>query len=106
MIKTINVTPTDLKRGHRMFCTMCPVARAISRHLRTNYLASVSYENVSFIKVTREQHQGIPYDKEIGVGLYSIPTSVGTRIMEFDSRLPVEPFSFKLDIPKEALKRA
>lgn len=81
MIKTINVTLRDIKKGIKHQSSHCPIARAIKR--LTDIRLCVCQEWISFDGIR------IP-----------TPQKASDFISNYDLGQPVKPFKFKLDIPQ------
>jgi hypothetical protein len=88
MIVEVSVTQGDIDTGERCSPQRCPVAKAASRATGLN--ASVGIRSADLFK------QG---EEPIEAGL---PPEAVKFIKDFDSHIPVSPFTFPLDIPQEA----
>lgn len=86
MKTTIEVTKGDIKKGVAKNYHTCPVARAISRKLKNGLAPWVSTVLI------------IDYYK------FGLPIEAHLFVIDFDKGLPVQPFSFDLDLPVELLK--
>ena len=100
----INVTNNDIKNGRRRSGTKCPVARAISRHLRKGMYPTKFVVLEKYLSLVNERKRNI-------LPLYGLsihfPNKVTEFIIRFDTqekRRKFYPFTFNLDIPKWALK--
>jgi hypothetical protein len=86
----IEVTQDDIEKGKRNQCNLCPVARAVKR---VAHIWGVGSPGV--------------YPTERMAPLNSIadlPYKARTFVCRFDNALPVKPFTFTLNIPKEYLR--
>lgn len=75
----INVTQSDIDNGKKDSCVACPIALALNR-----------------IAPCRVFKQGIAIYSTFRI--VPIPQSVKMFIQKFDAGLPVQPFSFALDV--------
>lgn len=82
----IEVTQDDIEKGVAKNCSACPVARAITKKLRQGLVAGVSSVLL------------IDYYK------FRLSIEAFLFVIDFDKGLPVQPFSFDLDLPAEFLK--
>lgn len=96
MIKTINVTKRDLELGIPRNCRLCPVARAISRHLNKNTLVNVYPVLVQFVNNSSLE---LPPAWNVYLSY-----RVNRKITRYDDRSIVQPFTFEIDIPDWALR--
>lgn len=80
MVRTIDVTEDDIRRGFRMDCHECPIALAISR--ATGQVVHVEQNGVVTLLGSDE--------------CVDLPGDVIDRILEYDDGEPMEPFSFEL----------
>lgn len=93
MIKTVNVTDQDLRKGIANSCIACPVARALLRVVHENTVVKVNLLTVSFLK------PGLPTRKIM------LPMDVKYFIAAVDRfNRNIQPICFSLDIPDEFLE--
>lgn len=86
---TINVTSEDISRGEPKNARCCPVAIAIGRH--ANWATEVTVDRYEI---------GFETDINCESELVSTPAEASEFIKDFDAGMPVQPFSFNLDIPE------
>ena len=88
MTYTINVTAEDIACGGRGNCSRCPVAKALTRCVPGVKESYASYTGGSLYAIA-------------GPGLrVKFPIEVAYFISDFDSGLPVSPFTFTVEIPE------
>ena len=87
MIKTINVTQRDIDLGKRHDCNRCPVARAMGRVVK-DYTVRVG---ALFFRL-------IDLETNLQVSTHDLPIIATYFIHNFDNRVPVSPFKFKIEI--------
>jgi hypothetical protein len=90
MIKTINVTASDIARGKARECDTCPVARAI-RRVAKGYAGVVVTKWSAWLCEKPGDEAGKRLD---------LPRAAQVFIHLFDTSQPVIPFKFTLDIPE------
>jgi hypothetical protein len=88
---TIDVTQDDIAIGFKQNCQACPVARACFRILGVD------------VSVNGDQVKDYEWPHVLESDL---PPEVGRWIGRFDAGWEVEPFSFDIDVPAEALALA
>lgn len=86
----IEVTQDDIEKGRRRGSQTCPVARAIKRRLKAGIKAAV-YGRAGFVKGWLRH-------------MSDMPGKTQRFVADFDSKRPVKPFTFTLNIPKEYLR--
>ena len=83
----ISVTEQDIKKGFVGECRACPIALAIERATgRVGVAVARTYVNLGEIRATGYHD------------LADLPESARSFIQRFDSRNPVEPFEFELEV--------
>lgn len=95
----IQVTQEDISEGIKNDCYSCAIARAINRHLGPDYQADVAGRYSGVLAITygdRRICQWMQHMQHIAATL--IPW-----INAWDKGEPVQPFSFRLDIPDRLL---
>lgn len=93
MLIKIEVTKEDIEKGTREKCSTCPVALAVNRHLAKQFFVKAFRFSVD---VWQNEPRTLKY--------YCNPGhAIDEFIRYFDMGLPVQPFSFDLDIPSEFL---
>lgn len=75
----VSVTQDDIDSGYRNSCTNCPVARAMSRELGKDITIPSRW---AWFDGERK----------------ALPFIVSTFIARFDNSLPVEPFTFEVQL--------
>lgn len=88
----INVTSNDIQRGKAGEPCWCPVARAIRRAGRAHKIRVSADEERISIGYSRIGKQSISV---------STPPKVSRFIAEYDMCIPVEPFTFELNLRLE-----
>jgi len=83
---TISVTQADIDDGRHRDCTSCPLALAVRRALPS--LPGLSVGNWGIFPDPRRD----PIE---------LPDTARIFVATFDADLPVEPFSFTIDVPAE-----
>lgn len=90
----VEVTEEDIKEGCRLSPNLCPVARAVSR--ARNPGKSPLDEGYESAWVT----QGVTrFSLESLADRAENPPEVTLFIIRFDTQVPVQPFTFELEIP-------
>ena len=80
---TIDVTQEDIDNGVRAMCDKCPIALAIARKIKCDIYVSTFLTRL--------------YYEDLGLE-FSNSTPMYTFVKNFDQGVPVQPFSFELDI--------
>ena len=93
---TIEVAQRHIDEGYRRNCWKCPISLAILDRVRAGVRVAVSSFRVDFMNDSFEDQLEPP-------GSLVLPNEVRWFVMDYDHNLPVKPFSFELDIPKEVL---
>lgn len=86
----INVTQRDIKEGEPRNGYLCPVARAVRRHLADGRFVNVS------------DHLRIGGLTEA----YPLPSRITEFITQYDRFEIVNPVRFSIDLPEEYLKKS
>lgn len=89
---TIEVTRAHIRHGKRGECRNCPIALAVDSHLNRDHYCEVHHDLSILNKHYLFSRVSMP-----------LPASALNFAMDFDYGRPVEPFSFDIDIPTEAL---
>jgi hypothetical protein len=87
---TISVTQDDIDSGERMDPARCPVALAVTRILKDGYRAGVGLCTVGILDNRHDQ-----------VDISTLSQAVSDFISDFDAGVPVEPFTFTIEISEE-----
>jgi hypothetical protein len=88
--KTFHITEEDIQQGRREHCTLCPVARAISREVgRTVYVCGIN--GLSTGRVEYLTGDGMRVAKDL-------PSKVGEKILCYDATGVMEPFLFAMKV--------
>lgn len=82
---TINVTARDIKYGEPGKADQCPIQRAISRTKFGKLFHSILVGGSDIL-----------FDSRLWVNL---PSPARYFVKDFDHDVPVEPFTFKLEVP-------
>lgn len=92
----IAVTADDIKNGLASSAEYCPIARAVNRKLRSRMSAEVS-PNYILLRDRSESHlhNFLTQHESYKISLF---------IKNFDMQKYVEPFQFKMSMPKSFLK--
>ncbi len=91
---TINVTQEDINGGIPKSCLYCPIAIAVKKKLKSEFICSVG------ISLSIR-------DKETGKYLYQTDMfnhETSLFVKNFDVEYPVKPFNFKIFIPEKYLR--
>ncbi len=96
MKRRINVTQDEIEHGVRLSCGNCPVALAIAKLVRDEIHVLVDSWSVTFFEPTGNGYM-ITHKRQL-------PDSAMLWIIDYDSSMPVKPFSFTLDLPKGLLR--
>jgi hypothetical protein len=104
MTVEIEVTRDDIKNGTWRNCAKCPVALAITRLLKPQFMASVTRTQCSFYLVGHSIHDAPPPS-------VFLPIEATAFINDFDQfpwqagvlRNPFLDFTFELNIPEKFL---
>lgn len=102
---TIDVTQEDIDLGCKVDTTGkmggCMIWRAFNRctegsfpFFRVNYESIVTYSD--FDQMISDAPWGMKYDQK-----FDLPNFLRNAIEDFDHGIPVEPFSFEVEIPQE-----
>lgn len=81
----VQVTKSDIKRGDRQNCKLCPVAHALNRAMHYHYWVEVGGFSVEWMRRPTGPVKQVP-----------LPVKVGRWIGRFDMGKPVKPFMFTL----------
>ncbi len=87
---TIHVTQSHIDAGIKGQCTQCPIALAARVAIGQGHRIQVSFCNIIAICGGYKST------------LYPLPQEAQAFVEAFDAGQPVQPFSFKVDIPVEA----
>ena len=105
----VKVTEEDIVEGKPLFCSKCPIAKAVTRLLRKPYYAIVGGGSISIVSDSDEEKKnkmfyygvGNNFDKHHPIDIRA-NSKVWSFVRQFDSygQGYVQPFSFNLDIPE------
>jgi hypothetical protein len=90
VIKTtinVQVTDEDIKLGERCLSNTCPVARAISRALKSRGYSPLIYVNFTDIMLEKDYKTSYP-----------LPVIATAFIQAYDTQREVQPFEFLLHL--------
>ena len=88
--KTFHITAEDIQQGHRENCTLCPVARAISREVG-RMVCVVGINGLETGRIEYLTGEGIRVAKDL-------PNKVGKKILCYDKTGVMEPFVFAMEV--------
>lgn len=97
---TFSVTQEHINEGEAKHCKHCPIALAVRKTISPFVDSSVGGYDI-IINYRRVFVEGIAYLNSHSIKL---PDIAFKFIQHFDNQLPVEPFSFEVQIPKCFLK--
>lgn len=86
----INVTQDEINRGERNKCKSCPIALSIIR--------SVDYPHVYVGKNIVTFYTSHDFSRILPSKIVKLPKEIQNWIYAFDSKMPVMPISFELDV--------
>ena len=87
---TFHITQEDIQQGRRENCTLCPVARAISRATGTTVaVGGINELSTGRIEYLTRDGQRVAHD---------LPQRVGEKILCYDKTGVMEPFLFALRV--------
>jgi len=92
----VNVTKKDIGTGICSDPGNCPIARAILRITDKSTAVSVGNDSIEF-------YSGESFERDY-LGTTKTPKVADHFISDFDTRIAVKPFSFKLRVPNKAAK--
>ena len=95
MIIQIDVTQDHINNGKRYECNACPIALAFQKHINDDYSFEINDEYIDVVT----KFNGYTQDE------ITVPYTVTAFVRNFDSRKPVEPFSFQIDIQDRFLRK-
>ena len=88
--KTFHITTDDIQQGRREHCTLCPVARAISREVgRQVCVVGINGLTPGRVEYLTADGRHVAQD---------LPQTVGEKILCYDHTGEMEPFVFALQV--------
>ncbi len=89
----LEITQEDIDKGKAGNCSLCPIALALMRKFNLD----PSEDSLDYARVGLTMASIFPVmDRERKPQYFNMPDEASEFIKDFDSKLPVKPFSFTL----------